>query len=291
MRMGWKCELRDLQDSRMVSRFSNILCLLVIVAVFIVAGCEQEYKEDMSVCELLIDPNLLTDPRFIVPDYAHRAMEATGGRQAWIRTKELSVDCVVTFYQPDGSFYLTEQVYQIYPWSNSILVSAEEPQGRFVCRLTDGMFSVLKGAEQVDSLPIVVASGRLAEAVLSITTAPVLFLDKSAEFTKAHQPVKIRGQWYYPFRRTTERASIGPGVPQLARTEAVFYQNRDNSLVSLIWLGAVAKMGSQDGGIVVCGYDYREVEKNGVWAPAKIEIFVTDTTGDLVQRLVRIELR
>ena len=275
----------------MVSRFSNILRLLVIVAVFIVAGCEQEHKKDVSAHKSRIDPNLLTDPSFIVPDYAHRAMEATGGRQAWIRTKELSVDCVVTFYQPDGSFYLTEQVYQIYPWSNSIWVSAEERQGRFVCRLTDGMFSVLEGAEQVDSLPIVVVSGGLAEAVLSITTAPVLFLDKSAEFTKARQPVKIRGQWYYPFRRTTERASIGSGVPQLARTEAVFYQNRDNSLVSLIWLGTVAKMGSQEDGIVVCGYDYREVEKNGVWAPAKIEIFVTDTTGDLVQRLVRIELR
>ena len=275
----------------MANRFSKVICWFVFVMVFVVAGCQRGYRKDVPAYEqvvdanLSIDPNLLIDPNFIVPDYASRAIEATGGRQAWMRTKKLTIESRATFYHLDDSFYLTEQEYEIHPWSNAIQISGEEPQGRFVCRFSGGAFSVLKGAERVDALPIAVLNRSFAEAILNITTAPVRFLDKSAEFTKELQPVKIMGQWYRPIRRTIRPASSEPGVPQLAKTKAVFYQNRDNSLIDLLWLGDV------DGEtfLTVRGYDYHEVEKNGVRLPAKIEIFITDASGASPRRLAKVD--
>jgi hypothetical protein len=255
--------------------------------VFVTAGCKQEYKEDISAYGLLIDPNLLTNPNFIVPDYASRAIEATGGRQAWMKAKKLSADCVVTFYQPD--VYLTERYYEIYPWSNSIRISAEEPQGGFVWQLSDGVFSTLEGAELTGDGyvgPVTVVDRSFAEVIISITTAPVRFLDRSVKFTKEPKPVKIKGQWYYPIKRTTIPVSSELGVSQPAKAKTVFYQNRDNSLVNLIWIASKI-----NGGMAVQGYDYHEVEKNGVWLPAKIEIFTTDATGALEQRLVKIDFK
>jgi len=257
----------------MINQFSKTIWL-VLVAAFVVAGCEQGQKEETSVYELLTDPN------FVMPEYASRAIEATGGPEAWTKAKKLELDCVVTLYKPDGSFYLTEQHHEIHPWSSSIRISALEPQGKFVCQLSGGIFTVLEGAEQVDALPIAIENHHFAEAILDITTAPVRFLDKSFAFTKGPQPVKIEGQWYYPVER--ERIFVG-ALPYWSKV--VFYQNTGTSRVDMLWfVGAGEKKL-----LAVRGYDYKEVEKRGILVPAKVEIFRTDADGVLRERLVKID--
>ncbi|MHC4425499.1 MAG: hypothetical protein ACYSYV_05310 [Planctomycetota bacterium] len=219
----------------------------------------------------------------VPPDYATRAIEAAGGFNAWTKTKELQLDCVVTCYQPDGSFYLTEQRYNVYPWSNAIQISAREPRGSFVWQLSKGQFDVLEGGAQIDELPIAAPSRCFAEVILNIITAPVRFLDESVEFAQQGSSVKIQGQWYYPINRRAK-----PDVETAERlAEAVFYQDRDNSLVDTILFACV----DAEKLLRVRGYDYDEIEKGGLLVPTRIEIFSTDARGNLQRRLVKIDCR
>lgn len=261
-------------SSNAIKRVSNVVCWLVLVLVFFVAGCEQGYREEVS------RPPLVA-PGFVIPGYASRAIEAGGGLDTWVKTEQIEVGCVATFYQPDGSFYLTEQHYEIYPWLNSIRISAKEPQGEFVWQLSNGRFSVLEGAQQVDVLPVAVCEGWFAEAILNITTAPARFLDESVEFKKASEPVKIEGQWYYSIERVAPHKT---GI----WSKAVFYQNRDNSLVDMLWFADVNGE-SASGGLAVRGYDYRRIARDGVLVPTKIEILNADALGALRERLVKID--
>jgi len=285
------------------------MCWLVLAAAFVVVGCEQGHKEEAS------RPRAgLTDPNFVMPEYASRAIEATGGRQAWRNKKKLGLDCVVTLYKPPrllvedksgGSFYLTEQHHEVYsvqgpdfqPPLNSIRISALEPQGKFVWQLSGELFSVLEGAEQVGALPIM-ANRYFAEAILNITTAPVRFLDKSFAFTKGTKPVKMEGQWYEPIVRRDspgERAKIL--VDDIADLpywpKVVFYQNTDTARVDMIWFVAA----DEKKFLAARGYDYKEVEKGSILVPTKIEIFRTDAESPalgransvLLERLVKID--
>lgn len=256
--------------------FSKTICL-VLVAVFILAGCERKYEKDVDVLDS--EPNLVT---LSVPsDYAARAIKAAGGLDAWTKTKELQLDCVVTFYQPDGSFYLTEQSYEVYPWSNSIRISAQEPKSRFVWQLTREKFDVLEGTRQIDSLPSEVGGHCFAEAILNIITAPARLLDKSVEFTEQTAAVKIQGKWYYPIRR---RNKTFFGLAERL-SDAVFYQDRDNSLIDMLWLAC--RMG--DSYVTVRGYDYEQVEEYNILVPSRIEIFSADAQGNYQKQLVKID--
>jgi hypothetical protein len=267
--------LTDTQESKMINRLSNMVCWLVLVMAFVVAGCKQEYKPDESdVLAYVPDVNAIV----VTDNHTPRTIKATGGYQAWMETIKMELDSVVTFYNPDGSFYLTEQHYEIYPWSNSIRISATEPQGKFVWLLSEGRFKVLEGAERFCSLPALLENRYFAEAILDMTTAPVRFLDKSVEFTRLSSPVKMEGLWYYPIERVTS-----DGEPDLYKV--VFYQNKDSSLVDII------RFVSVDGekSLAVRGYDYRKVEKKQVLVPTKIEIFRIDAKGVLQERLVKID--
>ena len=274
----------------MGNKFSKTIWL-VLVAAFIFTGCQGKYKEDVA--EVLVSgPDIETIS--VPPDYAVRAIEAAGGWNAWAQTKEMQLDCVVTFYQPDGSFHLTEQHHVVYPWSNSIQISAREPQGRFVWQLSKGKFDVLSrfiGSGQSDALPVVIGSSHFAEMILSVITIPARFLDESVEFTKETTGLKIQGQWYYPITRR--------GRPPHPLPEVVFYQERDSSLVDMLLFSDM----TGEKFLAVRVYDYNEVvrmslglptedsqgEKEGVRVPARIEIFRADARGNLQERLVKID--
>ncbi len=269
--------------SQIICPLSSVL-MLVLVAAFIFAGCQRKQEEDIAKV-LVSGPNLETIS--VPPDYVVRAIEAVGGWKAWTGMKELQLDCVVTFYQPDGSFYLTEQSHVVYPWSNSIQISAREPQGAFAWQLSRGKFDVLQDSGQSDALPVVIGSSHYAEMILSIITIPARFLDESAEFSRETTELKIQGQWYYPISRRS-RPVVGAELesePARPFTNAVFYQDRDNSLVDMILFDY---MGGDDF-LAVRGYDYTEVEKEGVRVPVRIEIFKADAGGNLQELLVKID--
>jgi hypothetical protein len=188
---------------------------------------------------------------------------------------------VATFYQPDGSFYLTEQRYKVYPWANAIQISARELQGSFVWQLANGQFDVLEGSAQIDELPTAAPSRCFAEVILSIITAPVRFLDGSVEFAEQGASVKIQGQWYYPINRRNKLAVETTG----RFSEAVFYQDRDNSLVDMILFACVGA----EKLLTVRGYDYDQAKTGGLLVPTRIEIFSTDARGNSQKRLVKID--
>jgi len=298
-------ELRSQKSEiRVYHLFSVLFLLFSVVAAFIFTGCQRKHRED--VVEVLASgPDLETIS--VPPDYVVRAIEAAGGWNAWAQTKELQLDCVVTFYQPDGSFYLTEQHHVVYPWSNSIQISAREPQGTFVWQLSRGQFDVLQGAGQIDGLPVEISSHCFAEMILSVITIPARFLDASVEFTKASTGLKIQGQWYYPITRRSKPVVGAELEPEPARplSKAVFYQDRDSSLVDMLLFAdvgssVIASEAQPSAAIpfsfAIRGYDYSEVvhigsqgEKEGVCVPVRIEIFRTDTRGNLQERLVKID--
>jgi len=264
----------------MIKWLLNMVCWLVLVTTCVFAGCKQQYRQDM----LASEPDIKTFAVKPVPNYAYRAIETTGRMQAWTNTKKFQLDCVVTFYQPDGSFYLTEQYYEIYPWSNSIRISAREPQGRFVWQLSRGKFTVLEGVKRVNTLPIAVCQRYLAEAILNLTTASVRFLDESFEFARSSRPVRIEGLWYYPIERTISAGSRRRDVKPYW-SKVIFYQSRDTSLVDMLWFADV----DEGNFFAVRGYDYHEVGDNGIRVPTRIEIFRTDPAGASPQRIVRTE--
>ena len=259
----------------MIGQLSKIACLVLVIA-SLITGCRQQYQEGVDVLASSPDIQMLPVP----PDYASAAIVATGGLQEWAKTVKIELEGVVALYQPDGSIYLTEQRYQIYPWSNSIQVSALEPQGEFICELSRGNFRILAGAEIISGLPSQVAERDLADAIITITTASVRFLDSSVKFTKASEPVKMQGQWYYPI--SGDFNSLGPYWYKV-----VFYQNKDNSLVDMLRFAGVKEKKF----LVVRGYDYSSIQKRGVLLPARIEIFATDARGALPQRVAQVSFK
>ncbi len=259
----------------MLNRFLFIICGLALLT-----GCQQQ----PAAAPLAYGPDVNT---IVVTDgFISQAIAATGGYEAWINTKKLELDCVVTFYNSDGSFYLTEQHHEIYPWSNSIRISAVEPQGKFTWLLSQGNFT----PPRTDTCPTAAVKRHLAEAVLNLTTAPVRFLDKSAEFSKRSEPVKMQGLWYYPIHCSRVTAD--------ERRETVFYQSRDTSLIDIICFtspghSVIASEAQPSVAIpislMVRGYDYRKVKATGLLLPTRIEIFSTNPAGVIQHRLLKID--
>ena len=250
--------------------------LAAIMAVGIFAGCRHE-----EVDVLAREPNL--QGTYIPSGYQSAALEAAGGVDAWAKVKKLQLDAFVNFYQPDDSFYLTEQTYIIYPWSNSIEIFGKEPQGDFTWRLSQGKFEVLQGLKRIPDVKSVLDNQCLAEAILSIVTAPVRFMDKSVDFTKDDNPHIIEGQWYYPILRQT-KADI-ESILRIPR--AVFYQNRDNSIIEIIWIDCP---GSNQF-LTVRGYDYNKIKDGKIIIPQRIEIYLTDSHNSSQRRLVKIDFK
>jgi hypothetical protein len=279
------CEKKG--NSKMVKKI--FLSGLLAVAC-IGAGCAQRYieKEDL----LAVEPNVAA---LVIPgDYAFSAIGAAGGLEAWTKTVKFDLDCVVTFYQQDNSFYLTENHFEIYPWSNSIRISAQEPQGKFVWQLSAGQFNLLEGNRAADSAKFI-SDRDYAEAMLVILTAPVRFLDKSVSFVKKPTPVKKEGLWYYPIELTflTEPVAYADSKQKVVEpvqpywSKVVFFQNTGRSLVDMIWL----VNSERDKFFAVRSYDYKKVDKNGILVPTKIEIFRSDARAVLKERLVKVDFK
>jgi hypothetical protein len=248
----------------MMNRIKKTICLFLLT-IPIFTGCEKQQKKT----------DIQTQIPSQQPAYLTEAIEKTGGIDAWNRTKKVEFDCITTFYQSDGSFYLTEQHHEIFPWSNLIRVSAQEPQGKFVWEFSRSGLSIIEGTKQENFLPAGLDAEDFTKAILDITTTPLRLMDNKAGLAKGPSPVKVEGLWYYP---------IGQ-VESSNQPDIIFYQNRDTSLIDLIWfLGAKRGMP-----LAVRGYDYQEFKKGGVFIPAKIEIFMTDPQGIIQNRLVTID--
>ena len=259
----------------MALRISVPALWLVLAAIIILTGCQTEQQKQDKL--LAYGPDV--DSIRVNNDYTPRAIGATGGYDAWIDTAKLELTAIVTFYRPDNSFYLTEHQYKIYPWSNSIVISAKEPAGDSVWRLSKGKFKIIEGHRADEILPQL-SYVDFAAIVLDIVTAPVRFLDKSSSFVEISELVKKYGRWYYKIERTA--ALEGPDWSQ-----TIFYQSRDTLLIDTLWFTKPP----HGRAFAVRAYDYRKPAGARILVPSKIEIFQTSLYGALRRRLAAIDIK
>jgi hypothetical protein len=239
-----------------------VYCLAFLV-VLSVGGCKQQFKAEKETETAVVG----IDRFDIASDYARLAIDAAGGRQAWKETEVLNFDCVVTFYRPDGTFYLTEQQHEVHPWANRIMISARQPKWEI--------------AEQPTAVPAAQSDRYFAEAVLNLTTAPARLLDDLAWLSEEPEIVRFEGLSYYAI----ERSMTHPDAPRIGKV--VFFQQVSSSVVDVILFADV-------GGTVFLaarGYDYVEPQPDSICMPSKIEIFSTDAKGILQRRLAKIDLK
>jgi hypothetical protein len=161
-----------IQEDEMIIRLPDMVRWLVAVIVLVSFGCARKHIADTSASQ----PD--TAKRVVAGTYAPRAIQAVGGYQSWLKTKQLELDCVVTSYNPDGSFYLTQQHHRVCPWLDSVGISAVEPQGGLLWELSAEDFRLVQGGEQDYLLPIPMNARDFAEVVLYMTTASIRFLDR-----------------------------------------------------------------------------------------------------------------
>ncbi len=257
----------------MLNRLPKIVWLVAVTAL-VVGGCQDNESKKASVSvgrkvDAVADPD-----RFAI-----EAIDATGGQKAWNNSQNFVLDTVLTFYRSDASTYLTEHKFDVHPHSDSVVVSAQEPLGRFVWLLTGRQFCVIEGQNTPDVSGRRVSVRELADAVLLITTAPVRLLDASAVHSRDDEAIKMEGNWYYPISRSPLTAE----APKPYWSSIVLYQNRANDVIDTIHLTTNGRM------LAVRGYDYMKTRRGGVAVPTKIEIFETDANGVLKQRLVTID--
>jgi hypothetical protein len=270
----------------------SIALWLVLLITCAIAGCTKQ--TDKSTGRLARGPDVQT---LIEPyDYAAGALEATGGFKKWTKTKRLSLDSVVTFYQPDGSFYLTQQHLEVFPSRTcfGIRISLQEHPGMLLWQFSEGQLTILKGREQDAFRQMQVSYRDYAEAILSLITAPISFLDASVSFKRQTEPMKVGGLWYDRFERkhimNTDGATNGlqEGIESIKpRWDRIFYyQNKINSFIDLLWFCDIDRQEY----LAVRGYDYSEVEEKGILLPTKIEIFTTDARCIFDKRLLTIDI-
>ena len=257
---------------------------LLLSTAFAVTGCQEPQQkplgDPLAYGPADVNSIVVTDLSGVAQaksdNFAAQAIAATGGRETWAKTKKLQLDCVVTFYNKDGTYYLTEQYHDIYPWSNAIRVSSVEPQGKFVGLLVNDSFK----AESPAQVRVQYDIRNMMYAVRYITTAPVRFLDKSVRFVK-DAPVRMEGLWYYPIRCSMLSSQTTGNEPR----QVAFYQNRDSTFIDIIRFVNPAGMKS----LMVRGYDYRIAKEAGLLLPTRVEVFKTNLVGVIQHRLLKIE--
>jgi hypothetical protein len=262
--------------------------VLIGLAALMFAGCSGQVAEvpQSDVNPLAAGPD--QDALPVPPAYVAEALEASGGLSFWMQQKRLRADGVVKLYRSDDSFYVTEHDLEVYPWSNAIRIEANEPQARFVWQLADGRYDVVEGDPPMDVSPMGGAYQTYADAVLRIVTAPVRLLDSEAELYRELAPIRIGGQWYQKITAKYSSSQGGAGGASSAPywTDAVYFLNREEGLIDMIWLGNATTQEF----VVARGYDYSDVEEAGLRVPSKVEVFRADAEGGIRERLAQLDV-
>ena len=251
--------------------------VLTVLTTLIVTGCgrrvAKEPSQDLNL--LATGPNraALSVPR----PWVTSAFDATGGMALWTRARQLDFDAVVTASRRDGSFYLTEHEFDVYPWSDAIQVAAMESGGRMVWRVVGGQYRWVDGNDRADVSPVSAFYRDYAEAVLQIATAPARMLSRNVALTRRPNRVQIGGQWYDPIEAKFQGRAIVSKEKGREKTvviapywtDGIYFQNQDRLVADVVWLANPTAQKF----LLVRGYDYAPLTKGGVLVPTKIEIF------------------
>jgi len=217
----------------------------------------------------------VADPNQVLADYAAQAIRAGGGIAPWKQIDKLDLDCVVTFYRADGSYYLTAHRHEIHPWKASIRMHGQEPQGQFLVEFSRQTHGAPKHTGS--SYPVALCSEPyFGELVLDLVTAPVRLLDRGVKLSRSPAMVKKASEWYYLVNRVGSAGGLW--------SNAVFHQRADSQLIE-----SVTFTEAGGGGLVARGYDYDRLSGGNVLIPRKVEIYRADAQGVLTRLLVEMD--
>jgi hypothetical protein len=279
--------LRRGQGSRMVSRVTQSAIVIVLTAMTL-AGCgRQTTKSSVDLSRPTAGPEAptLAAPR----PFVSAALEAAGSLAAWQQCGKIERHGAVTVGMANGSFYLTEHDFVVYPWSDAIQVTAYEPQADLTWEVVGEQYRPPQVDPNRDVSPLREWRREYADAVLQITTAPVRILQDNLEFTLAPTAVQIAGLWYLAINARYQAPKLPSRQESQAEpywTRGTYFQSQDNSRVDMIWLGNPATHKF----ILVRGYDYAVAADSGVLIPGKIEVFQSDPEANFGPRIARVDL-
>jgi hypothetical protein len=266
--------------------------VLTVLTGLILTGCGRQVARDSS-----RDPDLpATGPAFASAprSFLLPSVEAVGGLTAWKQVKRIEFGAIVTAQYPEGGAYLTEHRFLLYPWSDGIEVTADEPRVRMIWRVHCGVCSI-EGDPALDNSPLNGVYHEYADAVLQIVTTPARLMEGNVALTRKPIPVQIAGQWYQAVEAKFGSQEIVSSRKDHKRvtvfapywTQGTYFQSYASAIVDMIWL---ANPGEQRY-VLVRGYDYAPVADEGILIPTKIEVFRSDAQARFGPRLAQIDLK
>ena len=189
--------------------------------------------------------------------------------------KSIEADCVVTFYAEDGSSYITEQHHSISPLSETIVISADEPGGRFVCKLTGGNFDLTTGADKLSKIAAPMSDRNTTQIILTSIRAGVGAIDEEQQQLLG-EPLKIDGQWYQPIKLESTKS---------ISSEQILYRSSDTSIINIVQVTDI-----KGGGVFTGrGYNYQWFDEINTTLPMKIDVFNSENASSTRHKILRIE--
>lgn len=184
----------------------------------------------------------------------------------------ISANCVATFFNDDGSRYITSQQHRIYPSDRWIIISSSEPAGDFVCQFSKDGFNItssLSGSVGKTQR----MHGDTTQLVLAAFSAGCGLVDDLKESGK---PEKISGQLYQPMQ------SQSYCQEQICLT---FYRNINSGVVDVVRF----EDGNSARYLFCRSFNYQKITGVDRPVPTKIDIFNTDKAGLLQGQLLQME--
>jgi hypothetical protein len=270
-------KMHVIREKKMIKNYTKKLLPLLAV-IFIAAGCSS--RSDKIT---FVQPGF--GEKYVAADFARRALDAAGGPDAWLKTEKIHFDCITTIDKPDGSRYLTAMTYEIYPWSNAIVVTAKEPQAVLQVQLQNDVFTILKGSEYIESSGIFLGQTNIIRAIRDITIAPLRLSDVDAGFKHIPVPIKMDGRWCYRNEATSSVILKKSKAPPHLR-KVVLYQNKLTHLADMLWMADI----TENRFFAANAYDYQQIQDSQAMVPGKIEIFETNPAGIYQGRLATIDI-
>jgi len=215
---------------------------VVAAAALILAGCGEQRR--IAENEELVEPRKLTN---------------------------IQADSVVNFYAADGSQYISTQQHSICPEVDTILISANEPQGPFGWKLAGAEFNLVVGQERLGQLGYTICDRGMSLVILTCVQSAMNCTVGEA----IHEPVRIQGQWYQPLQVIDEPVKWA---------KRVLYSNVDSSVIDRVSIEDVKA------GRILVGrcYNYRWIKEIGCSLPMTIDIFEANAIQMVSQRIARI---
>ena len=109
----------------------------------------------------------------------------------------------------------------------------------------------------------------IARGIMTLMAAPAAVAKKAGFDSRFGEAARVEGLWHYPL--SLEKGQI-------------LYMNRDTTFPGYLHnanrIAAILRSR---------GYDYRMIEKTGIWVPSKIEIFTAESSTASLHRVIEFD--